>query len=91
MQHSFRIQHGSPLLDNDCQVCHPGTLDSFSCYTGCHAHSSRSVLRAHLDRKLTKFLTVCSDCHGAGREHEAKAGVPVGNRPLQDVFQRMFQ
>lgn len=91
LAHSFHIQHGSRLLDNDCRVCHPDTLDEFNCYTGCHVHSSKTVLQAHLDRNLTKFLTVCSDCHGAGKEHEAKIGVPAGSQPLQDVFLRMFE
>ena len=66
----FRFDRHHP--GDQCQSCHPDTLDRYTCY-GCHEHTPQGIAREHREEGITSFEN-CVECHRSGDEHEAKRG-----------------
>ncbi len=64
----FRFDRHHPA--EDCQSCHPDTLDRYTCYE-CHEHSVRNVAREHREEGIRDYEN-CVECHRSGDEDEAK-------------------
>ena len=68
--HVFPINHEG--AGNDCQLCHPGSLLTYTCY-GCHEHTESNVAVEHREEGISNYQN-CIECHWDGREHEGGDG-----------------
>ena len=69
--HIFPMQHEAGRTKNRCETCHPKSLESYDCYTGCHEHTERDVRSEHMEEGIRDYAN-CMKCHPTGREHEMK-------------------
>lgn len=78
----FRFDRHHPA--DECQSCHPDTLDRYTCY-GCHEHTPQGIASEHREEGITDFED-CVRCHRSGDEHEAERGRsgPRGGRSGHD-------
>ncbi len=69
--HTFPIDHGARFgSTNSCQVCHPTTLQTYTCY---ECHDPRQVEWEHREEGIFDFQN-CVKCHPTGREEEGEFG-----------------
>ncbi len=64
--HPFPIDHGTRAAANTCQTCHPDTLQTYTCYGGCHVHQEAEIVARHA-REGINNVDNCARCHAGGR------------------------
>ncbi len=73
LPHTFPFDHERRGQPWTCIDCHPTSLQTYTCYQGCHEHTPAKVEREHREEGIRDFQN-CMECHPTGREDEGESG-----------------